>query len=142
MTFQRLWVLFLLPLPLGWMVWEWKRHIRRAPLLIKTAMMLLGILALSEPVVEVRDQKVAVAALVDTSASVTDADLSHAGSILKQLESARGSNLMQVIPFARSPRAVAPQEAGFGLARTAGPAGRGTNLEAPVREALASCPPE
>ncbi|MCU1326486.1 MAG: von Willebrand factor, type, partial [Bryobacterales bacterium] len=140
MTFQRLWVLIFLLLPLGWMLWQWRQHTRRAPLIIKTIMVVLGILALSEPVVEVRDRKVALAALVDTSASVTDADLGRAGSLLKQLDSARGSNLLEVIPFARTPRALSPQESGFSLARSSGPDGRGSNLEAPVREALAGLP--
>ena len=58
MTFQRLWVLFFLPLPLGWLFYEWRRHIRRTPLTIKAIMMVLGILALSEPVVETRDRKI------------------------------------------------------------------------------------
>src|SRR4051794_25936692 len=105
MTFQRLWILVFLPLPIAWMIWQWRPHTRRAPLVIKTVMVILGILALSEPVVETRDRKVALAALVDTSASVTDADLSRTGALLKQLDSARGSNQLDVIPFARTPRA-------------------------------------
>ncbi len=140
MTFQRLWVLFFLPLPLGWLFYEWRRHIRRTPLTIKAIMMVLGILALSEPVVETRDRKISLAALVDTSASISDEDLTRASNLVKQMASAKGSNTLDVIPFARAPRALSPQEVGLTLARTSGTAGRGSNLEAPIREALASLP--
>ena len=59
MTFERLWVLLFLPVPIAWMLWEWRRHVRRAPLVMKTLMVVLGLLALSEPVLETRDRKVA-----------------------------------------------------------------------------------
>ncbi len=140
MTFLRLWVLLFLPLPLGWIFYEWNRHIRRTPLLIKAVMMILGILALSEPVIETRDRKVSLAALFDTSASITDEDLTKASNLLKQLDSAKGDNTLDVIPFARAPRTLGPQESGLTLGRTSGAAGHGTNLESPVREALASLP--
>jgi Ca-activated chloride channel family protein len=140
MIFERLWVLLLLPLPVSWMVWEWRRQMRLAPLLLKTAMTVAVILALAEPVFESHDRKVALAALVDTSASITDADLAREGSLLRQMESARGSNRLDVIPFARTPRALAAEEAGSRLSHTAGVGGRGTNLESPIRAALASLP--
>jgi Ca-activated chloride channel family protein len=140
MTFERLWVLLLLPLPLGWMLWEWKRQLRLAPLLLKTGMVVAVLLALAEPVFESRDRKVALAALVDTSASISDEDLARESSLLRQMENVRGSNRLEVIPFARVPRAVSGEESAFRLARTAGAAGRGTNLESPLREALASLP--
>jgi len=139
-TFDRLWALLLLLLPGGWVVWEWRRQAHRAPLLLKAGMIAALILALAEPVYEIRDRKVALAALVDTSASVTDADLERQSGILKRLESDKGSNRLDVIPFARTPRALAPQETGMRLARTTGAAGRSTNLESPIREALASLP--
>ena len=140
MTFERLWALLLLPLPLAWLAWEWRRQVRHAPLLIKTAMILAVVFALAEPVLETRDRKVALAALIDTSASITSDDLAHENSLLRQIDGARGSNRLDVIPFARTPRALSPAEAGFHIARTAGAGGRGTNLESPIREALASLP--
>jgi Ca-activated chloride channel family protein len=140
MIFERPWALLLLPLPLGWLVWEWRRQMRRGPLAMKTAMMVAVILALAEPVLEIRDRKVALAALVDTSASISDDDLAREGSLLRQMDGARRSNRLDVIPFARSPRSLTADEAGFRVARTAGSAGRSTNLEAPLREALASLP--
>lgn len=140
MTFERLWVLLLLPLPLAWLVWELRRQPRRAPLYLKVGMIVAVILALSEPSLSVKVRKVAVAVLVDTSASVTDADLTRESALLRQINDARGSNRIEVIPFARTPRLLDQKEADFNLVHTAGIEGRGTNLEAPMRQALASLP--
>jgi Ca-activated chloride channel family protein len=140
MNFERAWVLFFLLLPLAWAGWEWRRQPRRAPLLLKFAMIVAVILALSEPSLSFRARKVALAVLVDTSASVTDADLARESALLKQIDGARGSNQIDIIPFARSPRPLTDSEAGLKLARTTGADGRGTNLEAPIRQALASLP--
>lgn len=140
MIFERLWVLLLLPLPLAWMVWEWRRQLRHAALILKTAMAVAVILALAEPVFESRDHKVALAVLADTSASITDADLSREASLLRQIGNVQGSNLLTVLPFARTPRALTTEEAASHISRTTGANGRGTNLETPIRSALASLP--
>ena len=140
MTFERAWALLLLVLPLAWLVWEWRRQTRHAALLLKIAMITAVILALSEPVISIRDRKVALAVLADTSASVSDEDLARENAVLRRLSSARGSNQMEVIPFARAPRGLAPSESGLKLSKTTGAGGRATNLEAPIRQALASLP--
>jgi uncharacterized protein YegL len=141
MTFDRPWALLLLILPLIWLAWEWRRQFRRTPVILKTAMAMAVILALSEPILEIQDRKVALAALIDTSASITPADLDRESGLLRQIQSARGSNRVEVLAFAKAPRALSPEEAaGLRLQRTAGAAGRGTNLESPIREALASLP--
>ena len=140
MTFDRAWVLFFLALPLAWLVWEWRRQPRHAHLLLKAGMIVAVILALAEPSIVIRERKVALAVLVDTSASVTDADLSRESALVKQINSARGSNQINVIPFARAPRSLDEKEADFNLSHTSGIEGRGTNLEAPIRQALASLP--
>jgi uncharacterized protein with von Willebrand factor type A (vWA) domain len=140
MIFERAWVLILLVAPMAWLVWEWRRQPRRGHLLLKAAMAAAVILALSQPVYSYRARKVALAVLVDTSASVTDADLARESSLLKQIDSAAGNNQIEIIPFAKEPRSVASSEAGFKLGRTAGADGRGTNIEAPIRQALASLP--
>src|SRR5579863_7561001 len=85
MTFERLWALLLLPLPLAWVAWEWRRQIRHNHLLLKAAMALAVIFALAEPVLSIHDRKVALAVLVDTSASVSDADLSRENGLLRQM---------------------------------------------------------
>jgi uncharacterized membrane protein/uncharacterized protein YegL len=140
MSFERLWALILLPLPLAWLAWEWRRQVRHVPLILKTLMAISVILALSEPVLDSRDRKVALAALVDTSASLSDADLAREATVLQQLQSVRGSNRLDIIPFARTPRALSTAEAGPRPGRTVGAAGRATNLELPIREALAALP--
>ncbi len=109
-------------------------------LLLKVGMIVAVILALAEPSIVIRERKVALAVLVDTSASVTDADLSRESTLVKQINSARGSNQINVIPFARAPRSLDEKEADFNLSHTPGIEGRGTNLEAPIRQALASLP--
>jgi Ca-activated chloride channel homolog len=135
MNFERSWALLLLVLPLAWMAWDWRRQPRHAHLVLKVAMIIAVILALAEPSLSYRARKVALAVLVDTSASVSDADLDRESQLLRQIDQARGSNQVDVIPFART-----PQPLGEKLARTTGADGRGTNLEAPVRQALASLP--
>ena len=71
MIFERLWVCFCFRCL--WPGWSGNGGVRCAvaPLLLKTAMTVAVILALAEPVFESRDRKVALAALVDTSASIT-----------------------------------------------------------------------
>ena len=63
-------------------------------------------------------------------------------SLAAGLESTRGRNWTAVIPFAQSARAVSSVEHGdeLRLRHTAGEAGRATNLEAAVREGIASLP--
>ena len=58
------------------------------------------------------------------------------------MEKKRGSNVLRVIPFARTTREASATEsaAGWQLQRTAGEAGRGTNLEVAVGEAVAELP--
>jgi uncharacterized protein YegL len=140
MTFDRAWVLFFLALPIAWLAWDWRRQAQLAHLLLKVGMIVAVILALAEPSIAIRERKVALAVLVDTSASVTDADLSRESALVKQINSARGSNQINVIPFARAPRSLDDKEADFNFGRTPGIDGRGTNLEAPIRQALASLP--
>jgi uncharacterized membrane protein len=140
MIFERSWVLFLLLFPMVWVAWEWRRQARHAHLLLKAGVAVAVILAISEPVVLFRSRKVALAVLVDTSASISDADVAREKALLGQISSARGSNPVEVIPFARAPRPLAPGETATSLGRTSGIDGRGTDLEAPLRQALASLP--
>ncbi len=136
MIFDRAWALVFLILPVGWFLWERARTAGRRALWLKFAMFVAVILAVSEPRIEFKDHKVAVALLLDTSASVPDGDLAKERGILKEIEKERGSNPVQIIPFARAPRPFGVE----GLDRATGTAGRATNFEAPVRQALASLP--
>jgi uncharacterized membrane protein len=142
MTFDRAWVLFLAWLPLAWMVFEWRRTSRRGALVLKAVSLAAILIALAEPRLNVTESKVAVAVLVDTSASVSAADLEHASQIASQIASDRGRNWMRVIPFARSTRSLEAKEdqKPWHLQPTSGESGRATDLEAGIREAVASLP--
>jgi len=140
MTFERPWLLLLTLLPAAWCFFEWRKHSRHFGLIAKSVMLLAIALALAGPVLSWRERKVALAVVADTSASLSPQDLAREQNILKQIDGEKGSNEMDVIPFARAPRDLTPAETDFKLAVTAGAVGKGTNLEAPVRQALASLP--
>ena len=142
MTFDRAWVLFLAWIPLAWMVFEWRRTARRGALVLKALSLAAILIALAEPKLAINETKVAVAVLVDTSASVAPADLEHASQIASEIASDRGRNWMRVIPFARSTRSLDAKEdqRPVRLQPTSGEAGRATDLEAGVREAVAALP--
>ena len=142
MSFEHAWVLALLPLPLGWMLYEWQRTRRTLALALKTLAFLAIVLALAEPKLTLPETKMAVAVLVDTSASVSSQDLARASDLAAALEKARGRHWVRILPFARSVRNLAPGEQGRGwhLQYTAGESGRATDLEAAIGEAVTSLP--
>jgi Mg-chelatase subunit ChlD len=142
MSFERAWALVFAALPLVWLWMEWPRATRRRGLVLKAACLLAIVLALSDPRTPVWETKVAVTVLADTSASLSAADLEKAAGIVAALENARGRHRMRVVPFARETRELEPAETarGFRLRPTSGPAGRGTDIEAAVRDAAASAP--
>jgi Mg-chelatase subunit ChlD len=142
MTFERAWVLAFLALPLAWMFFEWRRTRRIVALLLKVLTIVAIILALAEPKLIIPETKMAVAVLVDTSASVSPNDLARASELAATLEKTRGRHWIRVLPFARSVRNVAAEEQqrGWQFKYTAGDSGRGTDLEAAIREAIASLP--
>src|SRR4051794_16101486 len=141
-TFARAWVLLLLVLPAALVLWQWTRAPRRLNLLLKAAMLTLVILALAEPAVTISENKVSTMVLVDTSAGLSRDDLARASQLVSKMDSARGRNWMQVIPFARATRSVAAEEhnSKWDFRRTAGEAGRATDIEAAIRDGVASMP--
>jgi Ca-activated chloride channel homolog len=142
MTFEHTWVLAFLFVPIAWMFFEWTRTRRTLALALKTLAFLAIILALAEPKFTLPETKMAVAVLVDTSASVSSQDLARASELAATLEKARGRHWIRVLPFARSVRNLAPAEQGRGwqLQYTSGEAGRATDLEAAISEAVTSLP--
>ena len=141
MTFERAWVLVFLLLPLGWALFEWRRTRRVTALLLKTLSFFAIILALAEPTMTVPQTKMAVAVLVDTSASVAPQDLARASEFAAALNKARGRHWIRILPFARSVRDLTPEEQrGLHLQLTAGEGGRATDLEAGIDEAISSLP--
>lgn len=140
MTFGHSWILLLLAAPLVWAWWEWSRSLRRAGIVLKALVFALIILALAEPQMTVFEQRTAVALLADVSASVPADQLERERKLSSEIESARGRNLFRVIAFDESTQAgEAPLTADSGERLAAG---RGTNLEAALRNAMAALPDE
>lgn len=144
MSFASPWLLLLAPLPLIWAAYQCRQETRhRVRCWIKGVTFFLILLALAEPRATYSDSRMAVALLVDTSASVSGDDLAHASELVTGIQKHRGSNWTIVIPFARSTRRIEPAEnnGSWRLLHTAGEAGRSTDLEAAIREALGAMPP-
>ncbi len=143
MKFDHPLALLLLLLPAAWVVWDWRGSGRHAALLLKGAALAAILAAFAQPVMTVWESKVAVAVLADTSASVSNSDLTTESRFADRVDSARGRHWSRVLPFARSTRDTAFDEHGkngWGLRHTAGAGGRGTNLEAAIRDGVASLP--
>ena len=143
MTFERPWVLLFLALPAAWALFQWRASglvkQGRLRLVLKALALVAVVAALAEPRVQSTESKLAVAALVDTSASISAADLERANGLVKQLNNESGRHEFRVVPFARNARL---RQAGEkdALSITAGEAGRGTDLESAIREAAAALP--
>jgi Ca-activated chloride channel family protein len=142
MSFDRSWVMALAWIPLAWGYYEYPRTTRKLGLALKVATFTLILLALAQPRLIISTAKVAVGVLVDTSASVSPRDLERASKLASELDGARGSNALRVIPFARSTRVaeVTEDRKPWRLRLTSGADGRSTDLEAAVREAISSLP--
>jgi Ca-activated chloride channel homolog len=145
MTFTYPWIAPLALAPLVWAAWQWRSTARRAALLLKAAALSAIVLALAQPRITLEQSRVALAILVDTSASVSPQDLEAASYTATALEKGRGRNWTEVLPFAAAPRNPRPAErAGHAwkLAYSPGHSAHGTNLEAALREGLATLPAE
>ncbi len=143
MTIEYPWLLPFALAPLIWAAWEWRNSARRGALVMKAAMLAAILFALTQPRMTVYESKVALAILADTSASVSQQDLDNASYAATTLERGRGRNWTQVLPFARSVRNPSPRERtaeAWKFAHTAGSGGRGTDLEAAIREGVATLP--
>jgi uncharacterized membrane protein len=142
MTFERAWVLLLLVLPAALVWWQWRIAPNKLNLVLKALMLACVIGALAEPVLSVAETKVATVVLADTSAGISPEDLARESDLVTKIAGARGRHWMRVIPFARSTRSAAESETGkkWALKGTGGDGGRATNIEAAVRDAIASLP--
>lgn len=140
MTLERWWVLLLIVVPAGWWYLEWTRGRQRLATTLKALALICILLALAEPRMNSEESKVAVSVLVDTSASISEQDLAKASSIASRIVSDKGRNWVKVIPFGSTTRPITEAEEKGKLAYTAGAAGRGTDLEAALREGMAAMP--
>jgi Ca-activated chloride channel homolog len=141
MTFDRPWVLFFALLPLAWFVWERRRTSRHLGLGLKAGAFLSLVIALSAPRISWPESRVALAVLVDTSASVPKEDLQRASQLAQSINKERGRNWMQVIPFARSTRMLdAANSKDFRIIPASGESARGTDLESAIQDAISAFP--
>ena len=67
MTFDSPWLLLLALVPLAWAAWEWRGRRHRAGLVLKTLATIAVLVALSEPVLQFQQSRVALAVAVDCS---------------------------------------------------------------------------
>ncbi len=125
-----------------WLLFR-QRPFSRLSAVLKAAALAAALAALLQPGLPVNETKLAVSVLADTSLSIPAGSLERASQIAGSIESARGRHLVRVLPFARSVRLPAPEEAasGWRLKTTGGEQGRATHLESALREAIASTPP-
>lgn len=142
MTFERSWVLIFLLLPVAFAWWNWRIAPARLNLILKAAMLAATVLALAEPRIDVAETKVAVVVLADTSLGLSPEDLARESELIARMHASRRRHWVRVVPFARTPRELSPAEAGrtWNLSYSSGDAGRATDIEGAVREAIASMP--
>jgi hypothetical protein len=129
-------MLFLLIVPLLWMIVNWRRSSRHGSLNVKTLCFCVLAQGATKPGVVFRSSRMAVAVLADTSASISDRDLKHESDLIHEMEGARGEQMLRVIQFARYPRA-AKHTQSWVLARASEPEGRATDIERAVRDGIA-----
>ncbi len=141
-TFERPWMLFFALAPLIWLALGWRGSRRRGALVLKTLTFAAVLVAIAGPELAVFETKMAVAVMVDTSASTSDEDLARASAYAARAAGARGRHSVLVIPFARATREYTEQERGKQLkfVHSPGEDGRSTNLEAAIREGIAALP--
>ena len=107
MTFDRNWVLLLSVLPILWAIFEWRRTQRHLALVLKALSFVAILLALAEPHLATTETKVALAVLVDTSASVSPADLDRASQLAAAINDEKDTQVAAFIAaHGREPTAV------------------------------------
>ncbi len=142
MTFVDPWVLLILPLPLLWVAYSWRRG-NNFRLLLKGLSFAAILFALAGPVITLPQTKAAAIVLVDTSESITRDGLAHASSIVNQIERHKHDSWVKVIPFARETRLLRPEEMSheFHFINTVSDAGNGTDFETALTDSLSMIPP-
>ena len=142
MTLSHPSALLLLLLPLGWIVFMWRRSVSHTGLLLKGAGFAAIVLALAEPGATLPRTRTGAVILVDTSNSITPDDLTRAGSLVKEMERHKRGNWMKIVPFAAQPRPLSPREASGSLhfVNSNNPAGDSTDLEAALTSSMSAIP--
>ena len=142
MSFVHPWALALVLVPLGWAAYAWSTAARRETLLLKALSFCAILLALAEPTLTLPQTKTGLVVLVDTSKSITPEDLSHASSLVRQIESDRGGNWVKIVPFAAAVRNLEKREVerGVHLLPASNELGGATNFEAALTSSMSAVP--
>lgn len=142
MSFAHPFVLILLLVPLTWVAWLWRTSANHVGLLLKGLAAGAILIALAEPTTTLPQTRIGAVVLVDTSASITRADLDRAASLVLEMQRHKHGNWMKVVPFASETRALLPRElAGeFRLVSTASDSGNSTNIEAALTNSMSAVP--
>jgi Mg-chelatase subunit ChlD len=119
---------------------EWRKFGKGQRAWLKYAMLAVIAAALFGPAMSLFETKLAVTILADSSQSLAAQDVEAMQSKIREIEAARGRHIVRVVPFARASRALSAAETGGRVQQTSGEAGLGTNLEAAIRDAIASTP--
>lgn len=121
-----------------WLLYGGRKNAWRMALKLASAVAVA--VALVIPALHIPQQKTAVVALVDVSASISHVALQQATRELREIASQRGRNWMAVLPFSLHPS----RDGGSYQARlepaTLRPEARGTDLEAALTEGIGSVP--
>lgn len=119
---------------------EWWLFAKRQRLWLKLAAVAAIVIALFGPAMSLLETKLAVTILADTSQSLTQQDIDQLAARVSDVQRARGRHVVRVLPFARGVRPFTTEESTGTLKPTSGDIGLGTNLEAAIRDAIASTP--
>ena len=130
MTLQSAWPLLLLIPLLAWCGWEWQHSPRRLGLLLKTLALAAVCLALARPQWNIRETYSAVAVLSDASESIPDEQRGQQESYVRRARAASGGHVLRELEFGAFPLRELREPS----------AGRSTNLEAAIRNALSALP--
>src|SRR5260370_22626801 len=92
MTFERPFFLIAAVLPLIWLFFEVRRANRKLSAVLKALSFVAILIAIAEPTLTTSENKMAVAVLVDTSASISSDDLPPATQLSGTLDRHRRRN--------------------------------------------------
>ncbi len=142
MTLGHSWLVLLALVPLAWIAYAWRLTSRTLPLLLKGLSLSAILFALAEPSITLPETKIAEVVLVDTSASISAQDLSHASDIARNIVRRKGSNWVRIVPFDSGARVLRPVEsADLHIERTSIQSNNnGTNLQSALTSSLTTLP--
>src|SRR5271154_274225 len=102
MSFAQPLMLFLLILPLTWMLLLWSGRMRRGSWW-RIASLTAIVVSTSKPQFLLHNSRVAPTLFVDTSANISDSDLKKESDFIHNIKQVQGENEFRVIPFGHTP---------------------------------------